>query len=82
MPQHQHHCAACQYLGYEGPNTVEEKSYVDLYIHPGWRAGLGTFTRRWGPGPDEYAEIPIALADGPRWSTARAAAIKKGALKP
>jgi hypothetical protein len=84
MSYHEHHCNACLYLGYEGPRTVEEKSgggYVDLYIHTGWRAGIGTFTRRWGMG-NKYVEIPIAKAEGPRWETVRAVAFKKGALKP
>jgi len=84
MPQHQHHCATCQYLGTDGARTTEEKNgggYVDYYIHKGWRAGLGTFTRRWGPGP-KYAEAPIATAEGMRWEVVRLAAIKKGMLAP
>lgn len=83
MPYHTHHCADCQYLGYEAPRTPEElaaKAYVDLYIHTGWRAGIGTLTRRWGEG-DKYVEIPIAKAAGPTWETARTVAIKKGVLK-
>jgi hypothetical protein len=83
MPYHKHHCASCQYLGYEGPRTTEEKSgggYVDLWIHTGWRAGIGTFTRRWGEGSN-YIETPIDKAEGIRWETTKAVAIKKGILR-
>jgi hypothetical protein len=82
MAHHVHHCAACIYLGYEGPRTDEERKaggYVDLYVHNGWRAGVGTFTRRWSD--HQYAEVPIAIAEGPHWEVVRLAAIKKGALK-
>ena len=85
MPYHKHHCADCQYLGAENPRTIEEKTgggYVDLYVHNGWRAGLGTFTRRWGPRSDQQDEIPIYMAEGARWEIVRQQAIKKGVLKP
>jgi len=85
MPQHKHHCASCHFLGTENARTAEEKTvsaYVDLYIHTGWRAGVGTFTRRWGPGGDHYAEIAISMADAPQWEIIRQAAIRKGLLKP
>jgi len=82
MPLHKHHCAECQFLGNAVPMALEEKNSVDCYVHTGWRAGTGTFTRRWGPGPHHYAEVPIFMADGPRWEVVRQAAIKKGYLKP
>jgi len=85
MPYHKHHCASCQYLGAEAPRTADEKTgsgYVDLYVHTGWRAGLGTFTRRWGPAFNQYAEVPINTAEGARWDAVRLTAIKKGMLKP
>ena len=84
MPNHKHHCASCQYLGQDTPRTAEEassKCYVDIYIHNGWRAGLGTFTRRWGA-DTKYTEVAITNAEGMQWEVVKAAAIKKGALSP
>jgi len=69
-------------LGQDTPKIPEEgKNYVDMYYHPGWRAGLGWFGRRWGNESKQCTKIDQNMAEGERWRVVRSYALDKGVLK-
>jgi hypothetical protein len=85
MPRYTHDCKECVFVGEDTPRDPKEgKVYVDVYIHMGWREGVGFVTRRWGNGKYEKEEkslIKIVNMEGPdttRWVHSRALASKKG----
>jgi hypothetical protein len=85
MPSYQHDCKeGCVYLGQDRPRAGEPQgNYIDVYYHPGWRHGLGYFTRRWGSKGNEYkTKHQNDANEGDGWIMAKQMAVKKGFVFP
>jgi hypothetical protein len=86
MPRYTHDCKECVFVGEDTPRDPKEgKVYVDVYIHMGWREGIGFITRRWGSGKYEKEEKSLIKivnmepgVEQGRWVPARNLAVKKG----